>query len=227
MNLTYWGHSFFELETTDRTTVLVDPFIDGNPWNDVSPDEFDPDLVAVTHGHFDHVEESPAFGTTIVTQVELAGYLEEVHDHEDTVGMNIGGSYADSGVEFTMTKAFHSSGTQGEADFDSYGGTPAGFLIDDGETRLYHAGDTGLFGDMKTVIRDVYDPDIAALPIGDFFTMGIEQAAIATEWLGVDHVIPVHYDTVPPIEQEPAAFVEAVGETASVHVLDAGESLSL
>lgn len=227
MQIQYHGHAFFEVTATNGTTAIVDPFMDGNPWNDATPEDFDPDIVAVTHGHFDHVAEATAFDTTVVCQPEITGYLGSEFGHEDFAPMNTGGSYDHDGLTFTMLQAFHSSGTPGETDFEGYGGMPASYLIDDGETRFFHAGDTGLFGDMKTVVRDVYEPDVAAVPIGDTFTMGIEEAAIATEWLGVDDVIPIHYDTLPPIEADPAEFVDAVGDTATVHVLDASESLDL
>jgi L-ascorbate metabolism protein UlaG (beta-lactamase superfamily) len=222
MEITYHGHSFVEVTGNDGTTVLIDPFMNENPWNDSEPADFDPDLVAVTHAHFDHVEESTTLGTTVLGQAEVASYLETEHGHEDVIGINIGGTYSHGGLSLTMVQAFHSAGTIGEGDFEGYGGTAAGYIIDDGQTRFYHAGDTGLFGDMKTVISDVYDPDVAAVPIGDHFTMGIDDAAIAVDWLDVDVAIPIHYDTIPQIETDPNLFVEAV-ENAEVHVLDTGE----
>ncbi|MDY6774650.1 MAG: metal-dependent hydrolase [Halobacteria archaeon] len=223
MEIRYHGHAFFEIEAENGTQILIDPFTEGNNWNDVTPDDFDPDVVAVTHGHFDHVAEAHEFDATVIAQPEVAGYLGK-QGHEDSVGMNVGGSYEHDGVEFQMTKAFHSSGTPGEADFDGYGGTPAGYVIDDGETSFYHAGDTALFGDMEKVIGGVYDPDVAAVPIGDHFTMGIDEAAVAVDWLGVETAIPIHYDTFPPIQQNPDEFAEKVDD-AEVEILDAGEGI--
>ncbi|MFW5984198.1 MAG: MBL fold metallo-hydrolase, partial [Halobacteria archaeon] len=110
--------------------------------------------------------------------------------------------------------------------FDRYTGTPAGFVIDDGKTRFYHAGDTSLFGDMKTVVRDISEPDSAAVPIGDHFTMGPRDAATAVDWLGVDDAFPMHYDTFPPIQQDPEVFVEAV-DNANVHIPEPGETVVL
>jgi L-ascorbate metabolism protein UlaG (beta-lactamase superfamily) len=223
MRITWHGHSFFELEA-DGTNVLIDPFLEGNPAIDATPSDFDADIVAVTHGHHDHSGDAHRFDATVVCQPEVAEYLEQ--KGAETVGMNIGGTYEEAGVELTMTKAFHSSGASGDGQFDRYGGTPAGYVIDDGETSFYHSGDTGLFGDMKTVIREVYAPDIAAVPIGDHFTIGPEDAATAVEWLGVDDAFPMHYDTFPPIEQNPEEFAEAV-EEATIHVPEAGETVEL
>ncbi len=223
MRVTWHGHSFFEIEA-DGTTVLVDPFLDGNPATDASPDDFGADIVAVTHGHHDHSREAPRFDAPVVCQPELAEYYGE-RDVEAT-GMNVGGTYEEAGVEFTMVKAFHSSGAPADAQFDRYAGTPAGYVIDDGDTRFYHAGDTSLFGDMKTVVRDIYAPDAAAVPIGDHFTMGPTDAATAVDWLGVDDAFPMHYDTFPPIEQDPEEFAGAV-EDAEVHIPEAGDPVVL
>jgi L-ascorbate metabolism protein UlaG (beta-lactamase superfamily) len=223
MEITHHGHSFFELEA-DGTEVLIDPFVGDNPHTDATPEEFDPDVVAVTHGHHDHLGDAHRFDATVVCQPEIAGYLGE--NGADTVGMNIGGTYEEEGIGFTMVQAFHSSGFPDDGDFDGYGGTPSGYVIDDGEVRFYHAGDTGLFGDMKTVVRDVYAPDAAAVPIGDHFTMGPEDAATAVGWLGVDDAFPMHYSTFPPIEQDPDAFADAV-EDATVHLPEPGETVVL
>lgn len=224
MKLTWYGHAFFEIEAQNGTNILVDPFMENNPMNDVSEDDFDPDIVAVTHGHFDHVSEAHKFDATFVCQPEITGFLgQQGVPEDDLVGFNVGGTYEQDGVAFTMLQAFHSSGTPGETDFDNYGGTPASFLIDDGDTKFFHAGDTGLFGDMKTVINDIYGPDLSAVPIGDHFTMGPEEAGTAVEWLGVDDAIPIHYDTFPVIEQDPQDFADAT--EADVHVLDVGETL--
>ncbi len=224
MKLTWQGHSFLDIETSG-VNVLVDPFIEGNSMNDISDEDLGPDLIAITHGHFDHVGDADKFEAKVICQPEVSEYLEE-KGHEDTVGYNIGGTFNYEGVSFTMVHAFHSSGSPEDRNFDIYGGTPSGYIIDDGDTTLYHPGDTGLFGDMKDVIGDIYSPDIAAIPIGDHFTMGIDQASIAVEWLGVDEVIPIHYNTFPPIEQDPEEFEEKV-KSAEVHILDVGESIEV
>lgn len=224
MEITWYGQSFFELVSADGTTVLLDPWMDGNPMNDVTPDDFDPDVIAITHGHSDHTKDAHRFeGVPVIGQPETTGYLAE-KGHDETVGMNVSGTYEHEDVAFTATKAFHSSGAPLEADYDYYMGTAIGYVIDDGETRFYDAGDTGLFGDMKTVIRDVYEPDIAAVPIGDLHTMGPETAGIAVDWLGVDAAIPIHYNTFPKLEQDPQDFVGAVSD-AEVFILEPSESI--
>ena len=223
MEVTYHGHSFFEIGA-GGTNVLIDPFIGDNPMTEATPEEFDPDIVAVTHGHHDHMSDADRFDATVVCQPEIAGHLDG--KGTNTVGMNIGGTYEEDGVAFTMVQAFHSSGFPDDGDFDGYGGTPSGYVVDGGDTLFYHAGDTGLFGDMKTVVRDVYAPDAAAVPIGDHFTMGPEDAATAVGWLGVDDAFPMHYNTFPPIEQDPEEFADAV-EDATVRVPEPGETVYL
>lgn len=224
MQITWYGQSFFELETAPGTTVLLDPWMDGNPTNGVTPSDFDPDVIAITHGHSDHTADAHRFdGVPVIGQPETTGYLAE-KGHDETVGMNISGTYEHQGVSFTMTKAFHSSGAPLEADYDYYMGTPVGYVIDDGETTFYDSGDTGLFGDMKAVIRDMYAPDVAAVPIGDRHTMDPELAGKAVDWLGVDAALPAHYDTFPILEQDPQDFVDAVSD-ATVFVPDVGETV--
>lgn len=223
MRVTWYGQSFLEIETAPGTTVLVDPWMTGNPMNDVEPADFDPDVVAITHGHGDHIADAHRFGDVpVIGQPETTGYLAE-KGHDGGVGMNVSGTYEHEGVSFTMTKAFHSSGAPLEDDYDYYTGTPVGYVIDDGETSIYDAGDTGLFGDMKTVVRDVYSPDVAAVPIGDRHTMDPRTAGTAVDWLGVDAAIPLHYDTFPMLEVDPQEFVDATG--AEVSLPEVGETV--
>ncbi|MFB6283068.1 MAG: metal-dependent hydrolase [Halobacteria archaeon] len=222
MEITWHGHSFFELESDDGSVLLIDPFVEENPRTHRTVDGFDPDVVAVTHGHFDHCAEAHEFDTTVVCQPEMAEYYGKM-GHDDCVGINIGGTYEHGDFELTMVQAFHTAGAPADADFDFYGGVASGFVIDVDGTTFYHAGDTGLFGDMKTVIRDVYSPDVAAVPIGDHYTMGPVDAATAVDWLGVDTAVPMHYDTFPPISQDPEEFANAV-DTADVVVPDYGET---
>ena len=226
MELTWHGHACIELATDAGTDVLVDPFLADNPTTETAPEDLDPDVVALTHGHFDHVADAHRFEAPVLCQPELTAFLAD-HGHDEAIGFNVGGTYEAGAVAFTMVQAFHSSGTPGDdADFEGYGGTPAGYVIDDGETRLYVAGDTGLFGDMRDVIGDVHDPDAAAVPIGDHYTMGPHDAAIAVDWLGVDVAVPLHYDTFPPIEQDPDDFAEAV-TAADVVVPAVGQTVDL
>lgn len=226
MQITWYGQSFFELESTNGTTVLIDPWMDDNPMTDVTPYDFDPDIIAITHGHRDHSTDAHRFdGVPVLGQPETRGYLNE-RGYDETVTMNIGGTYKEDDVSFTMTKAFHSSGAPLETDYDYTVGTPTGYVIDDGETAFYHAGDTGLFGDMKAVIGDIYAPEVAAVPIGDRHTMNPQLAGTAVDWVGADAAIPMHYNSFPVIEQDPQDFADAVTE-AEVLIPDVGEPIEL
>lgn len=230
MEITFHGHSFFELVAADGTTVLTDPFLEGNPLTDRSVEDFEPDVVAVTHGDvFDHAGEAHRFDTHVICQSLMARSLQADYGHDDVRDLNVGGRYTYEGVTFLMTQGFHSIGTSDPTtDPVDFGGVAAGYVIDDGETRFYHAGDTCLFGDMRTVIGEVYRPDVAAVPIGGHHTMEADHAAIAVDWLGVEAAIPCHYNTFPDVEQDPTVFAEAVDASdaaADVSVLQSGETL--
>lgn len=233
MEITWHGHSFFEIVAADGQTLLIDPWVRDNPANDAAIHEFDADVVAVTHGDvLDHAGDAHLFDAPIVCQnVARAAYEQQGAEAHD---MNVGGRMTMAGLEFTMTYAHHSIGSHHRDDLmmllddvpktREYGGVGTGFVVDDGETRFYHSGDTGLFGDMRTVIGDVYDPDVAAVPIGDEVTMGPAYAGIAVDWLGVEAAFPMHYDTWPRIEQDPRDFADAV-EDAEVFAPDVGETV--
>jgi L-ascorbate metabolism protein UlaG (beta-lactamase superfamily) len=227
MELTFHGHTFFELGTAPGTRVVTDPFVAENPLCEIEVDDLDPDVVAVTHGDaFDHAGEAHEFGVRVLTQSMHARALKE-QGYDDVMDLNLGGRYTHGGVDFLMTQAEHSIGTANmDAEVAGYGGVAAGYVIDDGETSLYLAGDTCLFGDMKTVIRDVYEPDVAVVPIGGHHTMEPEHAAVAAEWLDVETVVPCHYDTFELIEQDPHAFAELVDGPA-VEVVDPGETVTV
>jgi len=178
------------------------------------------DWVLVTHGHPDHygdaVEIAKSTGATLVSNFEITEDAQE-HGVENVEPMNIGGSVDLGDPIAHMTEAQHSS----------FGlGHQAGFVIEWDGSHIYHAGDTGLFSDMK-LIAEFLSPDIALLPIGDRFTMGPQSAAKAVEFLDVTQVIPMHYNTMPGIEQDPEDFRSAVGDRAEVIVLDPGESHQL
>ena len=236
MELTWHGHSTWHV-SLDGTDLLVDPFFE-NPKTDVDPADLDPDFVLLTHGHADHVAHVPAFAdTTVVATPELTGYVEEEFGVTETVGMNLGGTTECGDAFVTMHRADHTNGANTAHDHDV--GMPAGYVIsdtvptrmrDEESVAFYHAGDTGLMTEMRDVIGSFLEPDAAAIPIGDHFTMGPWQAAIATDWLGVDHASPMHYDTFPPIEQDPEEFareVRAAGADAEVHALDGDETVRL
>ena len=212
MVITWLGHSAFWIVTDENLKILIDPFISNNPSCSVAVEELRPDVICVTHGHSDHfgdtMELAHRTGAVVVCNHEESVYLSK--QGFETIGMNIGGSIKIQGVKITMVNSTHSS----DMDFIeevAAGGSAAGFIIElENGRRIYHAGDTGIFGDMKTVIRDIYRPDIAMLPIGDRFTMGPFEAAIAAEWINPDVIIPMHYNTYPEIEQNPLEFEDLV-----------------
>lgn len=221
MRITWHGHSFYHVETRDGTSILVDPYFE-NGKTRKRVREFHPDVVLLTHGHGDHTGSVLEYKDAhAVTNWEIGQWLRKNGMRTQTM-MNVGGSTKPKpGLRLFMTPANHSSGLDAAPLANgtlAYGGSPCGFLVDDGETRLYVAGDTGLFGDMRAVIRDVLKPDVAILPIGDLFTMGPEHAAIAAEWLGVKVATPCHYGTFPPIEQDPQAFAKPLLGKVDVRV---------
>jgi len=230
MRITFRGHAFFELETATGLRIVVDPFHQ-NPFTKVQPSQLRPDLLLLTHGHGDHLGCAVEIDAPTLAIYEMTNFLAR-RGVRKAIGMNLGGTYRTEGVAITMVPAQHSSGIDPGAGgtFDGYGGSSAGFIIDDGDQRFYHLGDTALFGDLRTVVRDVYGPTIAAVPIGDLYTMGPRYGAIATAWCGVSHAIPIHYNTFPAIAQDPQDFVAAVAKEApktQVHVMEGDTSLEL
>ncbi|MCS5695850.1 metal-dependent hydrolase [Desulfofundulus thermocisternus] len=224
MKVTFIGHAAFFLEGEAR--ILIDPFITGNPVANVKAEDLHPDIILVTHGHDDHlgdaIEIAKRSGATIVSVFELASYCSrhgaKVH------GMHIGGSYQFGPVKVKLTPAWHGSGLV-KNETAEYLGTPCGFVFTlDGKT-IYHAGDTGLFGDMAMVGR-LHPIDLALLPIGDNFTMGPEDALEAVRLIKPNLVIPMHYNTWPLVEQDPQEFKRAVeAQTpAQVIILAPGET---
>lgn len=226
MEITWLGHAAFLIEGNDR--VAVDPFLTGNPAASISSEKVSCDIVCVTHGHSDHVgdtiEIAKRNNAKVLAIVELANYLEKAGC--DTVGFNIGGSVVVHKTKVSMTLAIHSSGAEAPG-LEGAAGAPAGFVIDSGRT-VFIAGDTALFGDMR-LIGELFSIDVAILPIGGFYTMDIIQAAKAVELLAPKMVIPMHYNTWPPIEADPELFKSEVANisSAEVEILKPGESISL
>lgn len=224
MQISYHGHSVVKIQTKAHT-ILIDPFITGNGETDLVASEEKVDIILLTHGHNDHfgdtVELAKRNGATVIATFELANYIESfgisVH------AMGIGGAYDFEFGRVKFTQAFHSSSYTTESGEVVYGGMPAGVLLTLQGKTIYHAGDTSLFGDMK-LIGDRNDIDVAFLPIGDNFTMGPEDAAYAVQLLKPQIVVPVHYNTFPPIKQDPQIFKSLV-DTAEVQVLKAGDSV--
>jgi len=217
MELTYYGHSCILLK--GARTVLVDPFF---------PEGMTPppaDIVAVTHGHADHMGAAVTLKRPTVAINEVAKYLKSKGIPAE--GMNIGGTITVEGVAFHMVQAVHSSWIE-EAGIGCNGGGAAGFVIGMEGKRVYHAGDTALFSDMK-LIGELCHPDVALLPIGGRFIMGPEEAMIASQYIGAPLVIPIHYDTWPVIRQDPGLFRAALERTTDIRVriLAPGESLTI
>ncbi|MEK5185933.1 metal-dependent hydrolase [Solibacillus sp. FSL R5-0449] len=222
MQISFHGHSVVKI-VTNGTTILIDPFINGNGQTDLKVENEKPDVILLTHGHNDHVgdtvELAKKHDALVVAPNELADYLGwqgcRVHN------MHIGGARQFEFGKVKFTQAFHGSSYVTENNEIIYMGMPAGILFTAEGKTIYHAGDTALFGDME-LIGKRHPIDIAFLPIGDNFTMGPEDAAYAVSLLKPKIVVPVHYNTFPPIEQDPADFAKLV-EDAEVQVLKPGE----
>jgi L-ascorbate metabolism protein UlaG (beta-lactamase superfamily) len=207
--ITWYGHACVEVRTPGGKTILFDPWF-GNPKSPRSADTVTAcDLLLVTHGHSDHMGEAiPIASRTLPvwpTIHELSLWLSRNYAHPELViGMNKGGTVEAAGLRVTMTGADHSAGDwNGDVGTTLYLGEPAGFVVEmENGFRVYHAGDTNVFGDMR-LIGELWRPDLAMLPIGGHFTMGPREAAAAVELLGVRHVMPIHYGTFPLLAGTP------------------------
>jgi L-ascorbate metabolism protein UlaG (beta-lactamase superfamily) len=217
--VTWFGHAAFRIEIANKI-VLVDPWLDGNPTSPVKASNITKaDVVYVTHDHGDHVGDAfdicKRTNATFVAAVELGDYAEE-NGVKNVAGLNIGGSVEIDGVKLLVTQAFHTDSR----------GAPTGVIIEGEGKTLYHAGDTGLFGDMH-FFGELYKLDLALIPIGGYYTMSAREATEAVKLLKPKAVIPMHYKTFPVLAQSADEFVKNVREKVPkvrVVVLNPGES---
>lgn len=229
MNITWLGHSAFHVEIEGKD-ILIDPFFTGNGTYPAGYEDklSKVDIIALTHGHADHLGDTlrlaGTYDATVVAIHELCQYLGG-KGLKKLQPMNIGGTITVDGVTITMTDARHSNTFLEDGQLVPLG-DPAGLVIRAGGRSLYHAGDTSLFGDMALIQR-LYRPEIGLIPIGDRFTMGPEEAAIAcNEFLDLQKVIPIHWGTFPPLTGTPDAF-KALVTRGEVLTPAAGETLAL
>ncbi len=230
VEITWLGHGTFLFKTPGGQRVLIDPWVAGNP---ACPDSAKAipslDTILITHGHFDHladtVELAKKHRPKIGCIFEIGLWLES-QGVENVSSMNKGGSQQINDVRVTMTDAKHSSGISGPDGQILYAGEPAGYVIEfSNGFRIYFAGDTCVFGDMK-IIADLYRPELCFLPIGDLYTMDPRQAAYACKLLGAKKVVPMHFGTFPPLTGTPAQLRELTRELGTEVIdLKPGETL--
>ncbi len=225
IKVTWYGHACFGIQV-DGYKLVIDPFLTGNPQATVKPEEIEADYIIVTHGHGDHygdtTEIAKRTGATVISNFEISNYAAQ-QGCEKTHPMHIGGGYNFPFGRLKLTIAHHGSSLPD----GSYGGNPAGVLLTFGDKKIYHAGDTGLFYDMKLIGDEGIT--LAILPIGDNFTMGPDDALRAVELLRPKYVWPIHYDTFDVIKQDAKKWTEEVQKRELSHplYLKPGESFEL
>lgn len=222
IKLTWLAHSGFILEINGKT-VLIDPFLSGNPLAPMKVEELQADFILVSHGHGDHSSDVAAIAkrtdARVIANVEVAGWIAK-QGAKNTIGINTGGGRDFGFGRVELTQAFHSSSMPD----GSYGGQPNGFIIFAPGVTFYHSGDTALFSDMQ--LFGDKGIDVAMLCVGDFYTMGLDDSLKAIRYIRPKSVLPMHYNTFPPIEQDIALWAQRVHtETqAKAIVLDPGGS---
>lgn len=229
MRITWLGHASFELQLPTGEAIFLDPWIEGNPKYPAAHEIERADLILVSHAHSDHaggaLPLNRQFGAPIVANHEIAKWLES-QGAKTCVGMNKGGTYRTLGLEITMTNAFHSSSFDVEG--RPCGGEACGYVvrIPDGR-KFYFAGDTCVFGDMR-LMAEMYQPELCFLPIGDFYTMGPEQAAMAARLMRPKKIVPMHYGTFDALTGTPERLRELIADLPQTDVwtLEPGKSVT-
>ena len=229
IKLTWLGHSTFRIQTKRGTTIYIDPWVMGNPkCPESEKDVKKADVLVCTHGHFDHIGDAVAIAkkhnSKVVGIFELCGWMEK-KGVQQTLPMNKGGTQQVEDVRVTMVHAVHSCGIQDDDGSIVYGGEACGYVIQfESGLKLYHAGDTAAFSDMK-IIHDLYAPDIACLPIGDHFVMSPREAGYALNLLQVNEVIPMHFGTFPLLTGTPAELQKYAPKSVSIVPMQPGQTL--
>lgn len=226
MDLTYFGHSTFQLET-EGTTLLFDPFFTDNPHTDASAEAFDPDVLLLTHAHFDHFSDVEGVldgsDPLVIGNFEITQRVNQEFGHDAIQPLNEGGNID---LDWGSVESVHARHSSSFPD-GSYGGVPLGFVLTLPDGVVYNTGDTAPFAEMQW-IGDLWDVDLMLAPIGNVFTMGIYGALHATEMVEPDLVAPLHYDTFPPIETDLDTFRDAFADAGyDTIVFDVGEPTSL
>ena len=232
IELTYMGHSTFKIKSAQGKILILDPWVDGNP---MCPDNLKKidhvDILAITHAHFDHIGDSVRIGNEF--QPKVVGIYETCvwlnsKGVKNILPMNKGGTQEVDGIKFTMVHADHSCGIQEEDGTITYGGEAVGYVIEfENGFKVYHAGDTAVFSDMK-LIAEIYKPELIMIPIGDLFTMSPVEAAHACRFLSPKYVIPMHYGTFPLLTGTPSELRILTQDIEDIEIIELkpGETLA-
>lgn len=228
IKITWLGHATFRVETPGGKIILIDPWVMGNPVCPTTERNVKKvDVMLCTHGHFDHigdaVEIAKKHNPKVVGIPELCGWLAK-KGVKQTAEMNKGGTQAVDDIKVTMVHADHSCGIK-DGDEVVYGGEACGYVVEFANgVKIYHAGDTNVFGDMK-IIRELYAPEIVMIPIGDHYTMGPREAAYACNLLKPKAVIPMHFGTFPPLVGRPSDLKKLVPDV-EIREMKPGETIT-